>query len=161
MSPEQILLQWLNHHLKKAGYNKVIKVHFLSFSLKSQNFQTDIADCEAYAYLLKQIAKEIPESEINAILAETDPIVRATKLIEAAKKILSADQSVFVSPEDIVNVSIIFLHLSNLLFQPNPRLNLAFTATLFNSRPALGPSEEVLYITHFIYFIGIKSYGVS
>jgi len=63
-------------------------------------------------------------------MAETDLTKRAELLIEVARRVIGPDQSMFVSPTDIVS--------------GNPRLNLAFTATLFNSHPALGPSEEDL-----------------
>jgi len=81
--------------------------------------------------LLKQIAPDIVTSEIyNEILSQSDLTKRAEQLIEVAKKVLGPDQSLFVSADDIVT--------------GNPRLNLAFTATLFNSHPALGPSDEEL-----------------
>lgn len=45
LSPEAILLRWVNYQLEKAGVNK--RIH---------NFQSDISDSEAYTHLLKQIA---------------------------------------------------------------------------------------------------------
>jgi len=93
------------------------------------NFSSDIQDCEVYAILLKQIAKEeISDNEFQEILVENDFSKRAEKVIEWAKRILETDQSIFVTPEDIIS--------------GNPRLNLAFAATLFHARPALGPSDK-------------------
>lgn len=45
LSPEGILLRWVNYHLERAGTTKRVN-----------NFQSDIVDSEAYTYLLKQIA---------------------------------------------------------------------------------------------------------
>lgn len=45
LSPEAILLRWVNHHLEAAGINR-----------RCTNFQSDIQDSEIYSYLLKQIA---------------------------------------------------------------------------------------------------------
>eukprot|EP01114_Cavostelium_apophysatum_P008651 TRINITY_DN2129_c0_g1_i2.p1 TRINITY_DN2129_c0_g1~~TRINITY_DN2129_c0_g1_i2.p1 ORF type:complete len:551 (+),score=200.35 TRINITY_DN2129_c0_g1_i2:48-1655(+) len=121
MTPEQVLQQWVNYHLKKANKgDRAVK-----------NFAGDIQDCESYAILLRQIAhKDVSEEDINQIMNESDLHKRAEKLIECAKRIIDPSQSIFVTPEDIVN--------------GNPRLNLAFAATLFHSHPALGPSEEEL-----------------
>lgn len=45
LSPEAILLRWVNHHLEKAGVSRRVT-----------NFQSDIVDSEIYSHLLKQIA---------------------------------------------------------------------------------------------------------
>lgn len=47
LSPEAILLRWVNHHLEKAGIAR-----------RCTNFQGDISDSEVYSYLLKQIAPQ-------------------------------------------------------------------------------------------------------
>ncbi|XP_031366065.1 plastin-2 [Apis dorsata] len=45
LSPESILLRWVNHHLENAGIVR-----------RCHNFQSDITDSEIYTYLIKQIA---------------------------------------------------------------------------------------------------------
>lgn len=52
LSPEAILLRWVNYHLERAGVQK--RVH---------NFQSDVVDSEAYTHLLKQIAP--PEAGVT------------------------------------------------------------------------------------------------
>lgn len=52
LSPEAILLRWVNYHLEKAGVNTRVT-----------NFQSDITDSEVYTHLLKQIAP--PEANVN------------------------------------------------------------------------------------------------
>jgi len=45
LSPEQILIRWVNYHLKRAGCGRQIS-----------NFTSDIKDSFAYVHLLHQIA---------------------------------------------------------------------------------------------------------
>jgi len=45
LSPEQLLIRWVNYHLKRAGCQRQIT-----------NFTSDIKDSVAYAHLLQQIA---------------------------------------------------------------------------------------------------------
>ena len=45
LSPEQILIRWVNYHLRKSGCGREIS-----------NFTSDIKDSIAYTYLLHQIA---------------------------------------------------------------------------------------------------------
>ena len=45
LSPEAILLRWVNHQLERAGVQR--KIH---------NFTNDISDSEVYTHLLYQIA---------------------------------------------------------------------------------------------------------
>lgn len=47
LSPEAILLRWVNHHLERAGIAR-----------RCTNFQSDISDSEVYSYLLNQIASK-------------------------------------------------------------------------------------------------------
>lgn len=44
LSPEQILIRWVNYHMEQAGQNR-----------RLNNFTTDVTDSEIYTYLLKQI----------------------------------------------------------------------------------------------------------
>lgn len=52
LSPEAILLRWVNYHLERAGVSRRIN-----------NFQSDITDSEVYSHLLRQIAPQ--EAEVN------------------------------------------------------------------------------------------------
>ncbi|GFO49374.1 plastin-3 [Plakobranchus ocellatus] len=52
LSPEQILLRWVNYHLRNAGQDRRIN-----------NFSDDIKDSEVYTYLLHQIAPK--ESHVD------------------------------------------------------------------------------------------------
>lgn len=118
MAPEQVLLQWMNYHLKKAGHEDRVK-----------NFTTDIANSINYSVLLRQIAPEhVSAEDVEGIKNDGDLTCRAEKVIALAEKVIGDESSIFVYPEDITGA--------------NPRLNLAFTASLFNSHPALGPTEE-------------------
>ncbi|XP_014672031.1 PREDICTED: fimbrin-like [Priapulus caudatus] len=45
LTPEQILLRWVNHHLSNAGVERRVN-----------NFTSDIQDSEVYTHLLRQIA---------------------------------------------------------------------------------------------------------
>ena len=45
LSPEEILLRWINYHLEKSG-----------FYCRIQNFSEDIKNSEAYVILLSQVA---------------------------------------------------------------------------------------------------------
>jgi hypothetical protein len=110
LSPEEILLRWLNYHLEKAGSAR-----------RATNFSGDIKDSEIYTVVMHQIAPECSTSPLR----ETEPLKRAKLCLDEAAKI---DCKKFVGPREIVN--------------GNPRLNLAFVANLFNTRPGLEPLTE-------------------
>ena len=44
LSPEDIVLRWINFHIRETGYSRVVK-----------NFSEDIKDSEVYSILLKQV----------------------------------------------------------------------------------------------------------
>ncbi|XP_074587634.1 fimbrin-5-like [Curcuma longa] len=88
LSPEKLLLKWMNFHLKKAGYKKTVS-----------NFSSDVKDGEAYAYLLKALA---PEHANTDILDVKDPNERAKKVLEQAEKL---DCKRYLSEKDIVEGS--------------------------------------------------------
>ena len=111
LSPEQILLRWMNFHLEAAGSNKVVK-----------NFTTDISDSEAVTIVLKQVA---PESCGMKPMSESDLMKRAELMLQEADKINCRK---FVGPKEIV--------------KGNQRLNLAFIATIFNTRHGLQQLTE-------------------
>ncbi|KAL3646055.1 Fimbrin-5 [Castilleja foliolosa] len=88
LSPEKILLKWMNFHLKKAGYEKQVT-----------NFSTDLKDGEAYAHLLNALA---PEHGTTSTLDTKDPTERANLILEQAEKL---NCKRFVTPKDIVEGS--------------------------------------------------------
>ncbi|XP_038673494.1 plastin-1-like [Scyliorhinus canicula] len=119
LSPEDLLLRWVNYHLENAEYKKI------------SNFSQDIKDSKAYFHLLDQIA---PSGEGDDMRIEIDmagfnekyDLKRAECMLQQADK-LGCKQ--FVTPLDVVS--------------GNPKLNLAFVANLFNKYPALHkPNKE-------------------
>jgi hypothetical protein len=111
LSPEQILLRWLNYHLEKAGSSRT-----------ATNFTKDLSDSEILTTVLKQIA---PEACTLAPLRQTDNWQRAEGMLAESDKIGCRK---FVTPKEIVN--------------GHARLNLAFVANLFNTRPGLEELSE-------------------
>lgn len=108
LTPEQILIRWVNYHLRNAGT-----------SLQINNLTEDIKDSEAYTYLLHQISP----AEAGVVLDPlkvNDHLKRAECMLQQASKIGCRS---FLTPNDVVN--------------PNYKLNLAFVANLFNTHPAL------------------------
>merc|ERR1719422_378566 len=113
LSPEQLLMRWVNYQLEKAGSSRRIK-----------NFTDDIKDSEVYTELIKQIAPE--GSGVNKqAMGISDLTQRAEKMLEQAEKI---DSRQFVTAKDVV--------------RGHEKLNLAFVANMFNNHPALEPPEE-------------------
>ncbi|KAI3688491.1 hypothetical protein L2E82_46110 [Cichorium intybus] len=88
LSPEKILLKWMNFHLKKAGYTKTVT-----------NFSSDIKDGEAYAYLLNVLA---PEHCSPGALDTNDPAERARMVLEHAERMKCKR---YLTPKDIVDGS--------------------------------------------------------
>ncbi|XP_028399055.1 plastin-2-like isoform X2 [Dendronephthya gigantea] len=113
LSPEDIVLRWVNFHMRETGYMRNVK-----------NFSEDIKDSEVYSVLMKKIAPPtVPLDEPH--ITESDLVKRAEKVLENAKKL---DCDSFVRPSDIV--------------EGNPKLNLAFMCHLFNSHPSLEFDES-------------------
>lgn len=56
LSPEAILLRWVNHQLQSAGVTR-----------RCTNFQQDVSDSEIYSYLLKQIAPQDAGVTLDAL----------------------------------------------------------------------------------------------
>ncbi|KAL5007401.1 hypothetical protein ScPMuIL_016207 [Solemya velum] len=108
LTPEQILIRWVNYQLENSGANRRIN-----------NFGDDIKDSEAYTYLLHRIAPAENNVTLQP-LGESDMLNRAESMLREADKIGCRS---FVSAKDVV--------------AGNPKLNLAFVANLFNSYPAL------------------------
>ncbi|KAB0800212.1 hypothetical protein PPYR_05952 [Photinus pyralis] len=115
LSPEAILLRWVNYHLAKAGTHRRVN-----------NFQSDITDSEVYTYLLKQIAPGDYGVTMEALM-ERDLHNRAEIMLQQAAKLKCRS---FVTPQDVVNGVY--------------KLNLAFVANLFNNHPCLEQSNGIL-----------------
>uniref|UniRef100_A0A182JXA9 Fimbrin n=1 Tax=Anopheles christyi TaxID=43041 RepID=A0A182JXA9_9DIPT len=114
LSPEAILLRWVNHHLERAGIAR-----------RCTNFQSDISDSEVYSYLLNQIAPKDAGVNLEA-LREQNALNRAEVMLQQAAKLNCRS---FVTPQDVVNGVY--------------KLNLAFVANLFNNHPGLDQPEEI------------------
>lgn len=114
LSPEELLLRWVNFHLHNAGTEPI------------SNFSDDIKDSRAYFYLLDQIAtNEVEEFRTRVRidmsgLNERNLVRRAELMLQQAAKL---DCRQFVSPHDVTS--------------GNSRLNFAFVANLFNMHPGL------------------------
>jgi len=108
MSPEAILLRWVNHQLERAGV-----------ATRINNFTSDIKDSEAYTHLLNQIAA--PDTGVNKqALMLGDLTERAEVMLQQADLL---GCRTFISPSDVV--------------EGVYKLNLAFVANLFNNHPSL------------------------
>uniref|UniRef100_A0A8C6ZRA5 Plastin 1 n=1 Tax=Nothoprocta perdicaria TaxID=30464 RepID=A0A8C6ZRA5_NOTPE len=122
LSPEELLLRWVNYHLTNAGWQKI------------SNFSQDIKDSRAYYHLLNQIApkgdgfKEVPIKIDFSGFKEKNDLKRAEYMLQQAEK-LGCRQ--FVTPADVV--------------AGNPKLNMAFVANLFNTYPALHKPDNSEY----------------
>lgn len=114
LSPESILLRWVNYHLERAGVAR-----------RCTNFQSDITDSEVYSYLLKQIAPVEAGVTLEA-LREHDLNQRAEVMLQQAAKLNCRS---FLTPQDVVNGVY--------------KLNLAFVANLFNNHPGLNQPEQI------------------
>ncbi|CAD6450914.1 7f23a2e4-123c-47a7-ab19-202ecb817d73 [Sclerotinia trifoliorum] len=111
LPPEQILLRWVNYHLKAANWPRRVA-----------NFSSDVKDAENYTVLLAQIAPEFCD---RGPLQTGDLLQRAEQVLQNADKL---DCRKFLTSSSLV--------------AGNPKLNLAFVANLFNTRPALDPITE-------------------
>ncbi|XP_040915957.1 plastin-1-like [Toxotes jaculatrix] len=118
LSPEELLLRWVNDHLRNAGTQTI------------SNFSEDIKDSRAYFYLLDQIASQGENDFKMSVridmrgLSEPDLNRRAELMLQQAALL---DCRQFVSPHDVTS--------------GNSKLNLAFVANLFNTYPALQKAQ--------------------
>ncbi|KAG7511388.1 plastin-1-like [Solea senegalensis] len=117
LSPEELLLHWVNHHLRNAGTQPI------------SNFSGDIMDSRAYFYLLDQISSHEENNKMRikidmSGLNEPDLEERAELMLQQAARL---DCRQFVSPHDVTS--------------GNSKLNLAFVANLYNMHPALQRSQ--------------------
>ncbi|NXX48828.1 PLSI protein, partial [Tricholaema leucomelas] len=122
LSPEELLLRWVNYHMANAGW------------LKISNFSQDIKDSRVYYHLLHQIAPKGDDPDKLPVkidflgFHDKNDLRRAEHMLQQADK-LSCRQ--FVTPADVV--------------AGNPKLNLAFVANLFNTYPALHKPDNSSY----------------
>ncbi|KAI4374428.1 hypothetical protein MLD38_012424 [Melastoma candidum] len=72
LPPEKILLRWMNFHLKKSEYRRIVT-----------NFSFDVKDAEAYAHLLNVLA---PEHVDSSIFKVKDPLQRAKLVLQHADR---------------------------------------------------------------------------
>lgn len=122
LSPEELLLRWMNFHLKKVG-------------ITVKNFSSDVKDSTAYFHLLEAIAPDGSKEDAPKINIDMSGLYlgdnpkRAEAMLKEADK-LGCRQ--FVTPGDVVS--------------GNSKLNMAFVATLFNKYPALIKPENQDFI---------------
>ncbi|VDM47107.1 unnamed protein product [Toxocara canis] len=108
LSPEQILIRWVNYHLEKAGIDR-----------RLTNFTTDVVDSEIYTYLINEIAPSGSGVTLYPLSVQGN-VARAEAMLDEAEKL---DCREFVTANDVA--------------QGNYKLNLAFVANLFNKHPGL------------------------
>lgn len=111
--PEEVLIRWFNYHLGRVGHAPIT------------NLSADVRDCEAYWHLLASIDKScLPQGSGQQAwstgMQGLEALARAPVIIESAARL---GVPTFITPADIVS--------------GNKRLNLAFTASLFNTAPGL------------------------
>jgi plastin-1 len=84
LPPDQILLRWMNYHLKAAGHPK-----------KVTNFSSDVQDAVAYSVLLHHIAPQHCD-----LCSEAVPEERAAHVIQNARRL---EVETFIKPRDITS----------------------------------------------------------
>lgn len=94
LPPEQILLRWMNFHLRAAGQKEIV------------NLGKDVADSRACLHVMNQLDKNCS----LAALDEADDVVRAEHMLLESKKM---DVHDVIGPRDIVKgnakVNVIFI----------------------------------------------------
>ena len=71
LSPEAILLRWVNHQLERSGTNR-----------RCNNFTSDITDSEVYTYLLKQIAPNDAGVTLEAMRVRSLSLIHLCKFAQ-------------------------------------------------------------------------------
>lgn len=82
MSPEAILLRWVNHHLERAGTPR-----------RANNFTSDITDSEIYSHLMRQIAPADADVTMEALMVRG--ISQLNQCIESINILFSFQISFF------------------------------------------------------------------
>ncbi|XP_033829978.1 plastin-3-like [Periophthalmus magnuspinnatus] len=118
LSPEELLLRWMNFHLKKVG-------------ITVNNFSSDVKDSVAYFHLLEAIAPDGSQEDEPKIDIDMNGCYLGDNTKRAESMLVEADKlgcRQFVTAGDVVS--------------GNAKLNMAFVATLFNKYPALTKPEN-------------------
>lgn len=108
LTPEQILIRWVNYHLERANVDR-----------RLTNFTSDVTDSTIYTHLLHQIAPNASGVNLSPLNVQGN-VNRAGAMLNEADKIHCRE---FVRPDDVAS--------------GNYKLNLAFVANLFNKYPNL------------------------
>lgn len=123
LKSEALLNRWVNFHLKRAGTSR-----------RATNLGKDLADSEIYMVLMNQVApRKVAQEDVDEVLllpasSVEDKIARAEKVLACAERLGCRE---FITPYDLAI--------------GHPRLNFAFTATLFNRHIGITlPSEDEL-----------------
>ena len=111
---DELLLRWFNYQLATSGKWENRQ--------PIANFAQDLKDSEAYTVLMNNLK---PQDCSLAALSVGDPSERARMVVSNAERIECRE---YVTEKAIL--------------EGNPRLNLAFIATLFNKYPNLAPLSE-------------------
>lgn len=128
LTPEQILIRWVNYHLSHAGVDR-----------RLTNFTSDVTDSTIYTHLLHQIAPNGSGVGLSPLGVHGN-VNRAGAMLKEADKINCRE---FVRAEDVAN--------------GNYKLNLAFVANLFNKYPNLPePDAEEMRMFLLVYLTLIK-----
>jgi len=127
LSPELILLRWVNHHLKRVGSDLVVS-----------NFGEHFKDSKAYVLLMSSIC---PEHCDTSPLSEADPRKRALRVISNAGKMGCKH---FVTADHIVNGNAqLNLAFTALLFNEYPALELPVESEVRQEMAELLDDDDV------------------
>uniref|UniRef100_A0A6G3MED2 Plastin-2 (Trinotate prediction) n=1 Tax=Henneguya salminicola TaxID=69463 RepID=A0A6G3MED2_HENSL len=118
LSPEQLLMRWVNYQVEKAGCTKPVN-----------NFGNDLKDSYVYSCLESVIMPEHLIHHPSQMNSQSDIKSRAQMVIANAE---NAGVAALVSPSDIVS--------------GNQKLNMLFLAEMFNKYPCLQTVEVQLDI---------------
>ena len=116
LSPEELLLRWVNYHLDQDPMYQGPKIN---------NFSKDIKNGKAYVSLLNKIQPKELVPQLNYDALGYDDKDRANMIKDMASRLDCGD---YITPEDILD--------------GQERVNTLFVSHLFNTHPALEPYEE-------------------
>ena len=116
----QVLLKWLNFHVQRVSPG----------AKEVANFGPALKDCSVYAHLLSAVAPPEQQEAMaklpGAVASTAEPLARAQMIIEAAATLGVTQFKVFAA--DIT--------------KGNEKLNMGFTAAIFNHLPGLAAPAE-------------------
>jgi len=120
LAPEKVLLKWLNYQVQRVAPG----------AKDVTNFGAALKDCTVYANLLTAVAPAEHAATVAHLskmaALEKDPIARAAMIIDAAQTLGVTQFKVL--PADIS--------------KGNEKLNMGFTAAIFNHLPGLNSSAD-------------------